>query len=382
MRPRTDPYLMLRPTRRVEDTPKELLPYLATVRKASEWERLGFKVNLDEYGYPIKGGEKDHEFAVARDRDEVVADAIRTGKKALRHPLQVFDYVQAGCALSDFANLPEDVTEYCVGNTLRLAGNLEEALPHLHKAVTLNPNEVRYFEVYFPLRLQLGDLSAIREELQYYRNDMDSAVHSGRFDEWLKVLIKAQEHELAKSVISATESALHDLVNGRVTARLYSAQKSWWYESKLEDFQKKAQKYLERIGKLESKKKLSQSRREKKATNATLSSAGVSEVIYNFTQRCFIGEKEPGDVDLSYKDALFKRLAAGPITQVEAHHLPSGQRRVFRELLTQYIMFLKMNKQLPFPPDFLVGSSQDKLGTNLLEYICHYKWPFPQMLSR
>lgn len=382
MRSRTDPYLILRPTRRVEDAPKELLPYLATVRKASEWERLGFKVKLDEYGYPIKGGEKDHEFSIARDRDEVVADAIRTGKKALRYPLQVFDYVQAGCALSDFANLPEDVAEYCMGNMLRLTGDLEEALPHIHKAVTLNPNEVQYFQVYFPLRLQFGDLSAIREELQYHRNDMDSAVHSGRFDDWLKVLIKAQEYELAKSVISATESALHDLVNGRVTARLYSAQKSWWYESKLEDFQKKAQKYLERIGKLESKKKLSQSRREKKATNATLSSADVSEVIYNFTQRCFIGEKEPGDVDLSYEAALFKRLAAGPITQVEAHQLPSGQRRVFRELLTQYITFLEMNKQLPFPPDFLVGSSQDKLGTNLLEYICHYKWPFPQMLSR
>lgn len=117
-------------------------------------------------------------------------------------------------------------------------------------------------------------------------------------------------------------------------------------------------------------------------TDGTLSSSDVNEVVYNFTQRCFIGEKEPGDVDLSHEDALFKRLAAGPITQVDAHQLPSGQRRVFRELLTQHIMFLEMNKQLPFPPDFLAGSSQDRLGTNLLEYFCHYKWPFPQMLSK
>lgn len=120
----------------------------------------------------------------------------------------------------------------------------------------------------------------------------------------------------------------------------------------------------------------------KKAPEDTLFGSDVCEVIYNFTQRCFIGEKSSGNVDLSHEDALFKRLALGSITQVEAHQLPSGQRRIFRELLTQYIMFLEMNKQLPFPPDFLVGSSKDKLGANLLGYVCHYKWPFPQMLSR
>jgi tetratricopeptide (TPR) repeat protein len=117
------------------------------------------------------------------------------------------------------------------------------------------------------------------------------------------------------------------------------------------------------------------------ATDRTLSGSEVNEVIYNFTQRCFIGEREPEDLDLSQEEPLFKRLAAGPITQVDAHQLPQGQRRVFRELLTQYIMFLEMNKQLPFPPDFLTDSSYDELGTQLLEYICHHKWPFPQMLS-
>ena len=364
----------------MEDVPKELLPYLETVRKASEWEQIGFKVNLNEFGLPIREGGNNYVFSVARVKDKVVADAIKTGKKALRHPGAVFEYVQAGCALSDFANLPEDI-EYCMGKTLRPAGDLEEALPHLHNAVTLNPNEVRYFEVYFPLRIQLGDLSAIREELHHYRNDMDSAVHSGRFDEWLKVLIKAQEYDFAKNVISATESALYDLVKGRVTNRLYGTQKSSWYEYKLEQFQKKAHKYLEGVGKWERKKKSPQSKQEK-ATNEALSGSDVGELIYNFTQRCFIGEKDFGDVDLSYEDTLFKRLMAGPITQVDAHQLPSGQRQVFRELLKQYIIFLEMNKQLPFPPDFLVGSDQDILGTNLLEYVCRYKWPFPQILSR
>ena len=113
-----------------------------------------------------------------------------------------------------------------------------------------------------------------------------------------------------------------------------------------------------------------------------LSSADVSKAIFNFTQRCFIGEEDSEDIELSYEDALFKRLQAGPITQFEAYQLPSGQRRVFRELLTQYIMFLEMNKQLSFPPNFLIDSSSGKLGVNVLEYICHYRWPFPQTLPR
>lgn len=381
MRSRTDPYLMLRPSRMVRDAPQKLLPYLATVRKASEWLKLGFDLELNEFGRPIRNTGGDYEFSTIRENDGVIVDAIKTGKKALRHPLPVFEYFQAGCSLSEFANLPKDVEEYCLGNSLRLEGKAQEALPHLHQAVTLNPQEVRYFEVYFPLRLSLGDLSAIPEELQHYRNDMDSALHSGRFDEWIKILIKAEEFELARATISATESALQDLVNGRVSARLYGKQKTTWYENKLTQFHKKAEKYLVKIEKLKSKKKSSKVKKGKPAKRA-LTASDVGAVIYNFTQRCFIGEGDQGQVDLSHENSLFHRLEAGPISQVEAHQLPPGQRKVFRELLTQYIMFLEMNKELEFPTEFLSDSNQDRLGTNLLGYICHYKWPFPQMLKR
>lgn len=254
MRSELDQYLILKPAGTLEDTSKELLPYLETVRRTSEWKRLGFRVELDEYGFPVRGGGDEYEFWVAREREEVIADAIRTGKKALRHPVAVFSYVRAGCELSEFANLPEDVAAYCTGNMLRLTRRLEEALPHLQRAITLNPREVRYFEAYYPVRLALGDLSAIREELEFYRNDMDSAVHSGRFDEWIGLAIGTQDFLLAKDVISAARTALQNLVDGRAVARLYGRQKPAWYEYKKEQFEKKAKKYLERIAKLESKK--------------------------------------------------------------------------------------------------------------------------------
>lgn len=381
MRSTTDPYLILRPSRMVRDAPKELLPYLEIVRKASEWLKLGFKVELNDFGRPVRVKKSDFYFSSVRENDEVIVDAIKTGKKALRHPLPVFEYFQVRCSLSEFANLPKDVEEYCLGNSLRLEGKLQEALSHLHQAVTLNPQQVRYFEVYFPLRISLGDLSAISEELLHYKNDMDSAVHSGRFDDWMKTLIKAEEFELVRVTISATESALQDLVNDRVSARLYGKQKNTWYENKLTQFYKKSEKYLMKIEKLENKKKISKAQKSKSIKRAVTAS-DVGTVIFNFTQRCFIGEGDQGQVDLSHENSLFHRLKAGPISQVEAHQLPPGQRQVLRELLTQYIMFLEMNKKLEFPTGFLDDSNQDSLGTNLLGYICHYKWPFPQMLNR
>ena len=114
----------------------------------------------------------------------------------------------------------------------------------------------------------------------------------------------------------------------------------------------------------------------------TLLGSDVVALVYNFTQRCFIGEEGSSDVDLSHELGLVRRLESGPISQVEAHQLPQGQRRLFRELLIQYIMFLEMNRELPFPPDFLSDSTEDQLGTNILEYICHHRWPFPQTLPK
>lgn len=109
-----------------------------------------------------------------------------------------------------------------------------------------------------------------------------------------------------------------------------------------------------------------------------ISSSDVNEIIFNFTQRCFIGEDNLGNIDLSYETPLFQRLVSGSLNQTEAYQLPKPQRRLLKELLSQYIIFLEMNKHLSFPPKLLCGSSDNVLGVNLLAYICHYKWPFPQ----
>ena len=113
---------------------------------------------------------------------------------------------------------------------------------------------------------------------------------------------------------------------------------------------------------------------------ADIQGAEVVEVLYNFTQYCFIGEKDEEPLDLSAEGHVFARLINNPLTVLDVHQLPSKYRRLLREVLTQYIMFLEMNRGLPFPPEFLAGSSKEQLALPLLQYIHEHRWPFPQML--
>jgi len=380
----SDPYLILRPRCLVREAPKNLLPYFDTVRRASAWRALGFPVKLDDYGYPSRGTSKTHDFSLTRENDPLIADAIRTEKKALRHPLPVFEYVLAGCDLSEFVSLPDDVIAYCQGNLLRVNGKPEQALPLLEKACQLNPDEVRYREVYYPLRLTLGDLASILDEFAYFERDMDSIIHTGRFDEWIKVLISAEEYSSAKKLITHVDAALSRLAEGSTTARFYTAQKPSWYAYKREQFIKKSEKHLSRIQKLEEKAARLNTKNKTKGEHSNSDNlpcgAQVAEVLYNFTQRCFIGEKSEVPLDLSAEDYVFARLINGSLNLLEVHQLPSKHRRLLREVLTQYIMFLEMNRGLPFPPGFLDGSSKEQLALPLLQYIHEHRWPFPQML--
>jgi hypothetical protein len=382
--------LILRPRCLVIEAPKKLLPYFDTVRKASDWRLLNFQVKLDEHGYPVRETSKKYEFNIARESDPLIAKAIQTGKKAVNHPLPVFDYVLGGCDLSEFVDLTDDVKAFCQGNLLRIKGKILQALPLLEKACHLNPDEVRYREVYYPLRLMLGDLSSINDELIYFERDMDSIIHTGRFGVWMKALIAAKEYSKARQVISRVDKALLCLADGSTTAQFYTKQKSSWYDYKREQFSKQAEKFSSRIQKLEEKasRPISKNKTKDNHSNldgisqsvAILRGTDVSEVLYNFTQCSFIGECNNEPLDLSVEVNFFARLTSSPLNLIEAHQLPPKYRRLLRELLSQYIMFLEMNRDLLFPSGFLDGSSKEQLGLPLLQYIHRHRWPFPQML--
>ena len=107
----------------------------------------------------------------------------------------------------------------------------------------------------------------------------------------------------------------------------------------------------------------------------------VQEILYDFTQRCFVGEQSVGRFDLSRQDRLFDFLSNGELTAMQVHQMSKDEQKLLRELLTQYVMFLQVNQGLPFPDDFLNDSNKMQLGRSVLGYICHYRWPFPQLLT-
>jgi hypothetical protein len=109
----------------------------------------------------------------------------------------------------------------------------------------------------------------------------------------------------------------------------------------------------------------------------------VQEVLYNFTQYAFVGgaiKKE--SFDLKHFPHVLNFLKRGNITQYDVAMQPPGAQRVLYELLTQYILFVTMNTNLLFPPDFLANSSAKTLGAEITTYMAEHKWPFPQLLPQ
>lgn len=110
----------------------------------------------------------------------------------------------------------------------------------------------------------------------------------------------------------------------------------------------------------------------------TATAREVQEVLYAFSQRCFIGQHSTEQLRYSEQDDLFELLSEGDLTVSQAHDIGEVQRDLLRELLSQYIIFLQMNQHLDFPEGFLDGSDNMRLGRPLLDYLCHHRWPFPQ----
>jgi hypothetical protein len=233
-----DRYLRLVSCKHLVDASPEVFRYADTIRRASEWRTLGFAVNVSEYGNPERNDAHTYRFFVANEHEPDVQEAIATGKRAVVHPLPVFEYFRLGCALSEFASLPSDVPLYCQARSHYERGELLDALPLIEEACTKNPDEVRYREILYPLRLALGDVEAIAEELAYFRGDVDTMVHTGRAKEWLRLLQDTDDVAAREEIITEVESAFVALRSGQATTRRYGAQRQEWYERSHEKFRK------------------------------------------------------------------------------------------------------------------------------------------------
>lgn len=125
------------------DTPKEFIPDLDTIRRESEWHAKGLSLRRTKDGAyrPIVRKGLYFGFSVVVLPNEIEILAIKTKKKCTTDPASVAEFILHGCSYSDFACVTEDVKLYC--EALQ-ASDAQDALNKIKRASELKPDENLY----------------------------------------------------------------------------------------------------------------------------------------------------------------------------------------------------------------------------------------------
>ncbi len=122
----------------------------------------------------------------------------------------------------------------------------------------------------------------------------------------------------------------------------------------------------------------------KTVKDSTTLSPQFQQILWDFSQNAFPGGaiKDTVKLPIDSISRLQKVLTDLEVLSLrDLALLGQEEQRIIFEMLVQYIMFLQLNNELVFPPGFLDDSSSSRLGSGVLSYIRHYRWPFPQMLG-
>lgn len=107
----------------------------------------------------------------------------------------------------------------------------------------------------------------------------------------------------------------------------------------------------------------------------------VAEVLFEFVKANFKSEVDTATLNMTLESALFNKLHGFTVLRTEAISLlPIKEKELLQELLSQYLMFLTIMKNLDFPDDFLDDCSHRQIGHSFLNYILENSFPFPQTL--
>lgn len=234
-------YLALRGTPPYGGASEQYISLLDTIRAKSEWERiLESEIESDTGRYELKdAGSKEEQYRFVRvvRPDESEEEAIRTGKKHVTNPKNVARYVlNHGLGFDSFIELDEHVKLYCEARQFQKQGETRKAIKSAQAAVEIEPDDNTYNDLLFQLRLDAGDTSAVDDAVEYYSNDMDSMVHSGRVAKWINALLSHGEYSRAANLISRTEELINDLIEGRRESRRFSSQRKSFYRSRKRKF--------------------------------------------------------------------------------------------------------------------------------------------------
>lgn len=218
------------------------LPYIATIRRASEWKGLGFPPKFTSDGRLAKAPPRQpYRFEQPIFLDPEHLAGIETGLRVATS-LGLADLEElalSGVRLEEFVGLPAHASDYLRGTLLLKAGDHNAALPFLERATKAEPDQSRYRDRYFETRQQAGDLAAILREIEANAATITHCVHSGKAAKWVRDLYAAGKKQPARAAIGRVDELLRKICD----APQGGGQSREWNISKHQQFVKNARAF-------------------------------------------------------------------------------------------------------------------------------------------
>lgn len=221
------------------ELPKQILKYVDIVKPISEWYEIGLKPKKEKYGRwkAIKRSERYFGFYDANLNKKEHKVSLQTGKRITKKPYFIKALNEQGIPLTDFAVYGEDLE--CFVKAVGFFDNqeFENAQKEIDKALALKRKE-DYKELKVNIEIKLNNEQVVDEEFEKYKFDIDSAIHTGKFNDWLKVLINNNKYDKVIHFINQANKTLEKLISGEIEPKIYGKQSSDYYQYKKEQFNK------------------------------------------------------------------------------------------------------------------------------------------------
>ena len=120
--------------------------------------------------------------------------SLESGKRITQKPYFIKALNEQGIPLTDFVAYGEDLEHFVRAVDFFDNQEFENAQKEIDKALELKRKE-DYEELKVDIEIKLNNEQVVDEEFKKYEFDIDSAIHTGKFSDWLKVLINNHKYD-------------------------------------------------------------------------------------------------------------------------------------------------------------------------------------------
>lgn len=221
------------------ELPKQILKYVDIVKPISEWYEIGLKPKKEKYGRwkAIKRSERYFGFYDAKLDKPSHKISLETGKRITQKPYFIKALNEQGIPLTDFVAYGEDLEHFVRAVDFFDNQEFKNAQKEIDKALELTRKE-DYEELKVDIEIKLNNEQVVDKEFKKYEFDIDSAIHTGKFSDWLKVLINNHKYDKVIHFINRANKTLEKLISGEIEPKIYGKQSSDYYQYKQEQFNK------------------------------------------------------------------------------------------------------------------------------------------------